>query len=185
MTIPKEPNFLAELEAVHTDTLALLTASERQLEQRPAPEKWSALQCVDHVVRTNTTYIPLIRAGVESALANGRRAERPFRYRWWEQLVIWAVEPPSRLRVPTPSPAVDPAPELTLTAVRADYERMYADLRRALQDARPANLRQVWIESPFARRVGGNAGVVIGVLLAHERRHLYQARTALHGNTTQ
>jgi hypothetical protein len=179
MSFPKKyPNFLAELDAVHADTMALLMKRAAELTKQPGPGKWSALQCIDHVVRTNQAYIGLIRNGARDAIARRRLATRPFKYGWLERIVIWAVEPPPRIHVQTPSPAVDPAPELDVEAVREAYEHMYEEFRRCLQEATTANLRKVRISSPFARRIGGDAVGVIGVLLAHERRHLYQARKA-------
>lgn len=184
MTIPKVPNFLAELDAAHADTMALLTMPSAQLDRHPAPGKWSALQCVDHVIRSNQAYIDRIRNGARNAIERGQLATRPFKYGWLERFVLWAVEPPPRIRIPTPSPSVDPAVQLDVATVRHEYGQMYADFRSCLQEATTANLRKVRISSPFARRVGGNAVITIGVLLAHERRHLYQARKAATGHTS-
>jgi hypothetical protein len=71
-------------------------------------------------------------------------------------------------------PAVgDPA------AVLPEFERWQERLERALDQARGKALDQVQIQSPFEARIHYSAWAAFNILLAHQRRHLWQADNVL------
>jgi len=178
MTSSPSPNFLQQLDAAYADVLALLTMPPKQLTRPPAPGHWSALQCVEHIVLTNQAYFPGITRATEEALARGDVARGPYHYSLMAKLLVWAVEPPSRVKVPVPSPKVVPEQTLTVDQVRRAYIDEYTAFRACIAKAVMIDLRKTEMHSPFFHRLSFSVGTALGVLLGHERRHIHQARRA-------
>lgn len=92
--------------------------------------------------------------------------------------LAWWLEPPSRLRLPTPKP---------FAPVECDAARVLPDfvaLNRALAELAVAadelRIDEVQIRSPFAANVEYSAYTAFRVISAHNRLHLWQARRPCH-----
>jgi hypothetical protein len=175
------PDFLHQIDSVHRDTMTLLDRPAEALSRQSRPGAWSALQCVEHVTLTNRAYIDLIRASVSETIARGAQA-RPFTYGIVERLLVWATDPPSHIKVPVPSPSVIPASTTDVAQVRADYDEQYHRFREVIAMAVTTDMLAARLRSPFIHWLTFSVGIGLGVLLAHERRHLYQALRACDPN---
>jgi hypothetical protein len=141
---------------------------------RPDPNRWSIADCVEHLNRTASAFLPLLRAGLEQAEAD-RRPDRSYRRDPMGWLLSVIMPPPVRFaRVKTtsdfePSGNVEPA-ELVRTFERLQDEQI-AYLRAA--DGLPLN--RIRIRSPFDARTQYNAYSCLVILPRHQHRHLWQA----------
>lgn len=144
---------------------------------RPTPDRWSASECVAHLNITSEMFLPLLREGVGEARARGEPA--PARYRrdplGW---LLWrTMGPPVRMRTKTPAafvPTADEAPG----QVRAEFERLQAELQDIVRDADGLPLQAVKITSPFDARARYNLYSALTVVARHQHRHLWQAEQA-------
>jgi len=162
-----------ELQAAYLALLGPLDAN--QLQWRPAPNRWSILEVVDHVNKTSAELIPALHATLDSARRNGKTAQPPFKYNGIGRWFLDQVAPPAKRNVPAPK-LYRPRLELDPASVTADLSRItsaYIDLLRA---AEGLPLAQIHMRSPALWLLRLPVGVWLATVVAHEARHLAQAR---------
>ena len=154
------------------------TLRDDQFNWRPPSGGWSVAQCIDHLNVTARVYLPKLDEGIADAIRRGLYGEGQFRYGWFARLFVSAIEQPPRFRaraqkVFQPAPA-RPRPE-TLAAFRA-YQVQFVD---RLRQANGLDLTRARVQSPAARFLFLPLGAAFQVMLAHERRHVLQARNVI------
>lgn len=148
-----------------------------QIAQRPAANSWSIAECIAHLTLTTDAFLPLLRDALDKARSSGPFADGPFRPDWFGRLLIWFIEPPARMRVPTQAafvPVVTDRPERALD----DFLDRQIRLQRLLPTAVGLALDRIRIPSPFNQRLGYSVVSALLVIPAHQRRHLWQAERA-------
>ena len=72
--------------------------------RRPAPESWSAAECLQHLSLSADAYFPVWQQVI--ATAGPRKAEMnaPYAIDFWGRFLCWILEPPARIRSKTPVP---------------------------------------------------------------------------------
>lgn len=164
--------WLSEIEAIERDARAVIGDLTPELANRqPQPGRWSVAQNLDHTARTAVPYLERIE---ECLARNGRRRVRSG---WLAALLARSMEPPPRMRVKTfrtlePEGAIDP--DRALADFIATHQRLATLIRthdtNAFQTAR--------FRSPFMPLIEARLDQGVDTLLAHARRHLWQARQA-------
>src|SRR5436309_15763015 len=101
---------LRQIAAVKAEAQRLLAGrSGAEFNRRPAPGRWSAAECLDHLNAIRKV-LPAIDRTIAGARARGLRSDGPFRYGWFTRSVIRAFQPPPRRRFLNPT-LLDPAHE--------------------------------------------------------------------------
>jgi hypothetical protein len=141
---------------------------------RPAPERWSASECVAHLNLTSRAFLPLMRDGVERARALGEPA--PARYRrdplGW---VLWrTMGPPVRVRIGTAAAFVPESAEAP-ERLRADFDELQLEQVELVRAGAGLPLQRVKTASPFDARASYNLYAAMTILPRHQHRHLWQA----------
>jgi hypothetical protein len=152
--------------------------SVAELTRPTAGGGWSAAECLDHVANTLEAYLPVIRSGLEEGRRREQLAPGPFRYGLLARMFLWILEPPVRMRVKAPDvflPRKQPGVKTALDAFLARHD----ELLRLVQLADGLDLAAIVVTSPANGRVKLPVGAVFGILTAHARRHLWQARRGL------
>jgi hypothetical protein len=148
--------------------------SELQLQWRPAPEKWSIGECLDHL---NMAWGMLPR--FDKRIAQGREKSLsgagPFRARFLGGLYIRSIEPPVRLRLPSPK-LYRPRTDLRLEEILPRFTQLQEELHKRVEEARGLDLARLRLSSPVTRRFKMSLAEWFAFLAAHQRRHLWQAR---------
>src|SRR5437588_7387216 len=73
------------------------------LTRRPAPDHWSAAECLLHLRITAEAYLPIWRDAIRRARNSGWQASTdPFRVDLWGRFFVWFIEPPPKVRFPAP-----------------------------------------------------------------------------------
>ncbi len=148
--------------------------SHEQFNWRRAIGQWSIGQCVEHLNITTERYLPVIRKEMASAAARGVKTSGPFEPGVLERTFLRMLEPPVKMKVKTPAAFVAP-PDLTIEATLARWDRLNADLASCVRDAEGIDLRKVKVRSQFGP-LSFSLGATFLILLAHARRHIWQAR---------
>lgn len=139
---------------------------------RPGPEAWSVGECLAHLAATMAVYLPAVERGL--ALARpfpGDALVRPGAPSRW---FVRQVEPPVRRRYRAPRAALPPAtvqPGSTWRAFRAGND----ELRRLLADGRRVDVNRTRFANPFVRGLRFTVGTGLVLMVAHHRRHVWQA----------
>src|SRR6059036_2350703 len=156
---------LRQIAAVKAEAQRLLAGrSGAEFNRRPAPGRWSAAECLDHLNAIRKV-LPAIDRTIAGARARGLRSDGPFRYGWFTRWMIRAFEP-----------AHEP---LAASAVLREFLSLRDELAARVRAADGLDLKRAIVVSPVSRFVRMPLGGYLAFLLAHDRRHLWQARAAL------
>jgi hypothetical protein len=155
----------------------LRTYSSEQLTRRPANGGWSATECVEHVARVNTQYIPAIKAAIAAEPAALASRDQPLTTAgWFSVFFLKSVSPQGRvkLRSPRVTHAASPvAPEEAVRRLLGTHQ----EIREILASSR-ADLNRLRFKNPFVPLLRFTVATGILIMAAHGRRHLLQAERA-------
>ena len=165
-----------QLLSVKQDAIGLMSGlSDAQFNWQPAPGRWSMAGCFDHLNKSAAQlFIPRIDGAIAMAKANGLKSDGPFAYSAFERWCISTNDAPATMRFKAPK-VVRPGTALSLEQVRTEFVRWQDELERCLQESNGLDLRRAKHKSPLPL-VKWSLGAFIQLMLAHERRHTFQAR---------
>jgi hypothetical protein len=164
-----------QLLSVRQDATGLMSGlTDAQFNWQPAPGRWSMAGCFDHLNKSASGFIPKIDKAIATARSQGLKSDGPFAYSAFERWAIRNNDAPAKRRFkawkhsqPAPNPAID--------QVRAEFVRWQDELGKRLQEADGLDLRRAKETFPFWP-LKWSLGALIQMMLAHERRHTFQAR---------
>jgi len=175
---PQLAALVGQLEAVTARASELgATLDDTAFQARPPSAGWSAAECIAHLSLTTVALLPRL----DAALATGRPGypdTRRYRRGVLGSLLAWSMEPPARLRFRT-LPIFVPSGAGPKGAILSEFERLQGDLSDRIRSASGLDLNELRIGSPFNARLSYNVYAAFCILLAHERRHLWQADRAV------
>lgn len=148
--------------------------SELHFQWRPAPEKWSIGECLDHL---NNAWgmLPRFDRRIAQGKEKGLSGTGPFRAGFLAAFYIRSIEPPVRLRLPSPK-LYRPKPDLRQQEVLPRFRELQEELLRRVEESRGLDLARLRLSSPVTRRFKMSLAEWFAFLAAHQRRHLWQAR---------
>ena len=149
--------------------------SDQQINWRPSDGRWSIAECLAHLTAIGRAYIPPIEQAIERGLARGYFGGRDFEPGRIGRWLIAQMEPPPKRRMSAPRKIVPQRVE-SGSLVMSAYADMHRDLIRVVVSAKGLDLSRVKVSSPLMPLLRQPLGTWLGVLPAHERRHLWQAR---------
>ena len=167
--------FFRELAVNRETALALLDGlSPTQLAWRPADAQWGLEDICSHLATITTIYLPALDDAIERGHADAAYTDRPFQGNVVSRLLVWTMEPPVRVRLRTlavlrPRPAENPMQS------RQQYRAAQNAFELRLERAAGLDLTHISVRLPTIGRVRLSLGTVLALLMAHERRHLWQA----------
>lgn len=178
-TIPPGPELvelLAELEAVRRDSHDLLDGlSEVQLNWRPDRGRWSIAQNLTHLTVLGRLYLPQVDSAIRQAREHGWRRPGPYRYGPFGNWLVRFMEPPVVRRIRAPR-MFKPQPVQPLADVESAFLELQGELEARVRQAAGLDLRRAKVATVITSLVRISLGQAFQALLAHERRHLWQAR---------
>jgi hypothetical protein len=100
---PETDEFRAQFEQISADADALVAPlTDEQSAWQPAPDVWSVSQCLDHLNATARQYLPALDDGVAEAVRRGLYGAGPYSYNWIGRLMVYIVQPTTRMRAKAP-----------------------------------------------------------------------------------
>jgi len=166
---------LLQLLAVDQDIPGLAGGlSPARFNWRPAANRWSIGQCLEHLNLTTERYVPALRKAVSDARAKGLVRGGPYSLGWFERWFLKGMEPPPRWRTRT-GKAFIAAGELDPATTVQRAHALHQDLAGCIRDAEGLDLQKIRVKSQFGP-VWFSLNGTFAIMLAHERRHLWQAR---------
>jgi hypothetical protein len=173
---PEVDDFRMRFEELAAEADAFVSPlTDRQFTWRPSPETWSIAHCIDHLNATARTYLPALDEGIADAIRRGLYAEGPFRYNWIGRVFVWTVEPPPRFKSKAPT-AFLPSPSRPRAEIMAAFRAYQLQFVDRLRQANGLDLARARVSSPIAKWLKLPLGSGFALQVAHERRHLWQAR---------
>jgi len=179
---PDTHSMLDQLRAIKRDGEALTSGlSHAQFNWRPGPDRWSIADCLQHLNVGVTKAMPAFDAAIAQGRAKGQTARGagagPFKYGWFSRLVVGSMEPPPKFRMKTPAMLRVPmTATYTASELLPEFFRVRDQLAERVQQADGLDLARVRTISPVNRLLRLPLGAYFQFILAHDRRHLWQAR---------
>jgi hypothetical protein len=169
---------LDQLDAIKRDGEAIVSGlSDAQLNWRQGPARWSIADGLQHLNVSVTKAMPAFDQAIATGRAKSQFATGPFRYGWFARFVAGSMEPPPKFRMKAPSMVQVP---LTATYRAADllpeFFRVRDELARRVRQSEGLDLARVRTISHVNRLLRLPLGAYFQFILAHDRRHLWQAR---------
>lgn len=145
---------------------------------RPNPASWSAAECISHLSISTEMFLPVLRTALDEARKKGMKAKGKPKMDLIGRVLRWFLEPPIRQRVKTTAPFV-PRSVRAKSEAFGEFASLQSKLAEILNSSRDVDLAKVRIVSPFDRRVKYNVYSAFRIVVAHQRRHLWQAEQAV------
>lgn len=149
-------------------------ATPQKLAARPSPTSWSAAECLAHLTLTTDAYLPLLDAALAAAPPGTVAHDHRYAPGFIGGLLAWSLEPPYRMKTKT-GPSFVPGPPADANAVLAQFLAGQAELKQRLIACDGKDLNRMMVRSPFNQKLRYNVYAALLSLLAHQRRHLWQA----------
>ena len=152
---------------------------------RPSEGRWSPAECFGHLNLSMEAFFPLWRDSLSVSVEE--ISATPFRTDLWGKLLVWAIEPPYRMKVKAP-PAFQPPragdeagedEREDAVAAAARFLSLNAQVIDVLLSGRNHPLDAMNIASPFAASMKYSLWSSFRINAAHSRRHLWQAEQSL------
>ena len=176
---PEVDEFRKRFEQISADADALATPlTDLQFSWQPSPESWSIAQCIEHLNATARSYLPALDEGIADSIRRGLYSPGPYTYNWIGRYFVWMMEPPVRMRTKSPQPFQPGAsrPRNDIMAAFRAYQVQFID---RLRQASGLDLARSRVSSPVVHWLRLPLGSAFAAMLAHERRHLDQARRVM------
>jgi hypothetical protein len=142
--------------------------------QPDAGRAWSIAQCLDHLATANRVYGHAIRSAVEAARARGWTRTGPMASNPVGRRFIASLEPPVKRRLKSPS-KIRPVSAGGQETIMQLYHEAHAAIRETIVAAAGIDLNRAKFRNPFIPLVRVRVGTGLLVIVAHNRRHLWQA----------
>ena len=176
---PEIDDFRRQFEQRAAEADALVAPlSDAQFAWQPAPDLWSVAQCIDHLNVSARLYLPMLDEGVADAIRSGLYSAGPYTYNWVGRLLVHLFGPATRLRAKAPA-SFQPAPGRSRHEIMAAFRAYQVQYVDRLRQANGLDLARARVASPLARWLRMPLGSAFALMVAHERRHLAQARRLL------
>ncbi|MGV3560892.1 DinB family protein [Larkinella arboricola] len=183
------PTFTADvlLDQLTAETRALIQLVENEfsslpndtLNWQPAPERWSILQCLEHLNSYGHYYLPQLEKAVCRGEQEQIAASTSFRSGWLGNYFANSMQPKADGSIGLKAKAVKahtPAAGLDARAVLTTFLDQQRDLLNLLERARRVNIGRLWVPISIARFIRLSVGDTFRFLITHEQRHVLQAQ---------
>lgn len=149
--------------------------TDEQFHWQPhAGRGWSIAQCLEHLALMNTHYAAAVRAGVDDGRRRNLQRSGPGRSTFFGRWFVQSMEPPVKLKTKAPKVGRSPQNKPRDEIVRS-YHASHDIIRQLIADAADVDLTNATFQNPFIRFIRMRIVTGLGVLTAHDRRHLWQA----------
>ncbi|HWC75565.1 MAG TPA: DinB family protein [Gemmatimonadales bacterium] len=171
-----QQSMLDQLEVIKAEGQAVAAGlTDTQFNWQPDPDRWSIAQCLNHLNVGDALVLPAFDRAIAEGRAQGKLSAGPFQYGWFSRLAIASMEPPPRWRMRTPMRG-SAGTTHRAADVLPEFARVHDQLAERVRRADGLDLARVRTISPVNRLVRLPLGAYFQFILAHDRRHLWQAR---------
>jgi hypothetical protein len=144
------------------------------LNQRPAPSRWSILECLEHLNRYSCYYNPALTQALQRARP-AAAAPRTVQYSWLGRKSVEMMRPANAKKSTTLS-RMNPLGSQLDSRVLAEFDQHQAHLLTLLTQAHTADLNRAAVPVEFFRLLKLRLGEALEFLVVHQQRHLQQAQ---------
>lgn len=148
--------------------------SPGQLNWKPGEKQWSIGQCLEHLIVSNQTYFPQLKALGNETFKASFWQRLPFLPRLWGGMLLRSITPVPRQKMKAPG-VFRPVQSQADPDIVRQFTAHNRQLIKHIRNTRSLNHRHTVISSPAARFITYSLYDAIHILANHEERHLRQA----------
>lgn len=149
--------------------------SAAQLNWKPAADKWSVAQCLDHLIVSNKTYYPQLNRVIDGTYKKSMYQRIKPLSNFFGAWLVKETGPVVGKPMKNPA-AFSPSQSDLPAAMVAHFERNQQEFTALLQQLDKVDLESTVICSPAAGFITYNLCHLLAILAGHEQRHLAQAK---------
>jgi hypothetical protein len=173
--------YQSHFRALKREATALVDGTDDAvLRARPDPETWSVAQVFDHVNTAGWLLLTPLEEAIQDGHERGPYGTPPFRYGFVSRWFVRSMQPSSGWTFTAPSVFEPEGPETLYPGETVEEFRALQDqFASCVADADGLDLRRIRVASPAVPLLRISLGAWFEATLAHEERHLEQARSVL------
>lgn len=153
-----------------------------QLNWKPTSDQWSIAQCLDHLIKSNEQYFPLLESVANGIYKESFMERLPFLPGFFGRLMLKTLDPSNLKKLKTPA-IFEPAASQLPVSIVTDFVQHQQALTRLLKATdRFANHEKIIVSSPVSGFITFSLKDAINILVVHEERHFMQAKRLLRAN---
>lgn len=149
--------------------------TETEINWRPNAEQWSVAQNVHHLIVVNETYYPTLQKIKNNSYDLPWLGRIAFITRFFGKTVLAAVQPDRRKKMKT-FPLWEPGASNFGGDILLRFEKHQDELKKLIESCQDLIERNVVISSPANKMIVYKLETAFDIMVAHEKRHLEQAR---------
>jgi len=140
---------------------------------------WSIAQCIDHLNGYGDYYLPQIKNGLEKF--KNHPSKSTFRSSWLGNYFTRMMDPETGKKKMKAFKKHNPSTQLDAYAVVAEFIQQQETLLQYLKKAEMADLNKINVPVSIAKFIKLNLGDVFQFIIAHNERHIQQAKRNIKG----
>jgi hypothetical protein len=169
-------SLVSQAEAIANDARRVFgSLTKEQLNWKPSAERWSVAQCFDHLITTNSGYLPI----VDHVLAGQKKSsiwqKLPFLPSLWGKMLIKSLDPAQTRKMKAPK-RFEPAQSDVSGSIINDFAAQQEKIIEKIRATANLDLEHIVITSPAASFVTYSLMDAYRIIVVHERRHFQQAQ---------
>lgn len=174
--IPELAEYRRQFERIQQEVRELTSGlAESQFNWRPDETRWSISENLLHLNIAGDMWRRQLEETIERARASGPFSQGPFRYGFLGSQIVRSMEPPPKRKFRTGRRFL-PTNGNPISAVVPTFLHYQDEFILRVQQANGLDLARIKLPFPAMRLIRLGLGQVFALILAHERRHLWQAR---------
>jgi hypothetical protein len=146
-----------------------------QLNWKPGDERWSVAQCFDHLITTNSGYLPIIDDVLKGQKKSSVWQKLPLLSGLWAKMLIKSLDPKQPRKMKAPK-RFEPAQSDISGSIIHDFATQQSQLTEKIRATANLDLERIVITSPAASFVTYSLMDAYRIIVVHERRHFQQAQ---------
>ena len=176
------PKLIDEAHAIARDAQKMFGhLNKEQLNWKPNADQWSVAQCFDHLIVINSSYFPRIEQIENGKYKTSLQERLPLLPRFFGSMILKVVQPKAKRKFKA-DPRFEPASSTIGGDIIAKFKAHQEDVIDHMKRTKRLNLKKVIITSPVASFATYSLLDAYKILVAHERRHMAQARRVMETN---
>jgi hypothetical protein len=147
--------------------------TDAQLNWKPNEPSWSIAQCLDHVIVADQQYFTPLKKAMDEAKPAAE--QKPFRASWTGRLYLRFAGPNGKIKFKAPK-IFQPSNRTEGKVVLNDFAEHQRQLLALMKRANGLDLAGIKMTSPVSRFIRISLGECFSIMMAHEQRHILQAK---------
>jgi len=168
-------NLLIRIDKVTKDfTGSFGSLTNEELNRKPNPQTWSAAQIIDHIIKVNESYYPVIDSVRKGTYKLPFISKFGFMVSFFGTIILNGVQPDSKRKVKT-FPIWEPASSDIPAGITERFTKHQEELKALINNSADLIEKGTIISSPANKNIVYKLETAFEIIAAHEQRHYKQA----------